>query len=270
MVHGIAILDRAGNIAGARVGLRPGPFVALSRNTGPLGGHPLGLPSHADILGPLLDPVCPEQWGGRPVLWPLWANEAVHRGYVMVRLNATLLDRSRPSRDTTLGRQVDARIASGLAGLYRSLAIAKDADKLPCSRVLRDVVLNLVELFGAPSGRVSIGTQVERVSLPSYQRRALVLAASELVCNALLHAFCGRPGGHIEVELQIFGASRGRLAVTDDGCGMPGSMPRNRLQIGRDLASLLEADIGYRAAASGGTVAEIEFPMGRRGPGEAG
>jgi two-component sensor histidine kinase len=271
-VRGVETLDRASGIAAARIRLTgrqvmtrsSGQSIPSERLLGdPAARHtPHASTCHSDVLHPLRDPVCPDSWGGRPVLWPLWANEAIHRGYVMVRLNATLMDRSRPSRDTPLGRQVDARIAASLAAVFRSMVIVCDEDLLPCSRVLRDAARDLVELFGPAAGRVTIGTRIERVSLPAYQRRALVLAASELVSNALLHAFCGRSGGHIQVELEAFEPSRARLVVTDDGCGMPRVMPRNRLQVGRDLASLLEAEISYRVAAGGGTAAQIEFPFG--------
>jgi two-component sensor histidine kinase len=63
--------------------------------------------------------------------------------------------------------------------------------------VLREIVRDLVTLFGPTAGDIELHLNIERVALAAYRRRALVLAASELVINALLHAFKGRSGGLI-------------------------------------------------------------------------
>ena len=61
---------------------------------------------------------------------------------------------------------------------------------------------------------VRIDTDIERMALSADKRRALVLTASELVVNALTHAFRGGSGGRIGVSLRrrgnMFGGFAGR------------------------------------------------------------
>ena len=68
---------------------------------------------------------------------------------------------------------------------------------------------------------VRIGIDCEQVTLSAEQAARLGLILSELLTNALRHAFVGRDGGLIEVRLQGLGESALRLTVTDDGVGFP-------------------------------------------------
>lgn len=65
-------------------------------------------------------------------------------------------------------------------------------------------------------------TDVERLARPAFQRRALVLAASELVVNALSHAFGSRRQGRHVVSFRMVSRRRARLVVADDGAGCLG------------------------------------------------
>src|ERR1700735_1884694 len=48
------------------------------------------LPRWPALLKILLGAAAPGAWGGREVLWPLWADEAMHRAHCMVRLTQRL------------------------------------------------------------------------------------------------------------------------------------------------------------------------------------
>jgi two-component sensor histidine kinase len=113
-------------------------------------------------------------------------------------------------------------------------------------------------LFGGPAN-ITLETNIEEAWLPAYKRRALVLAASELVSNALLHAFWGRTAGKIEVGLTAQD-STACLRVADNGRGFTDASPNLDYGVGAGLAALLEADIAYDRVA-GWTIAEIEFPL---------
>lgn len=215
------------------------------------------------LLGILLAASSPTLCGGPPVLRPIWATEALHRAHGMVRLVARL-ERKAPRRSKLSDSlEFENKLGVDLASIFGSLTIAHSAEPRACSRPVRDVARNLVELFGPGVGQVTLVTSVERLALPAFKHRALVLIASELIINSLLHAFENRPAGHIMLRLDRLNCGVARLAVTDDGCGLFGSAPHPPARCGviNDLADLLQSDVMYRSASGGGTVAEIDIPL---------
>jgi two-component sensor histidine kinase len=158
-------------------------------------------------------------------------------------------------------RQIEFNLSVNLAGLYRSLVAPPEGDVVPCSTVLREVVSNLVALFGPAVGAVDLRTDIARIALPGYKRRALVLAASELVINALSHAFKGRHNGRIIVALQMVDCECARLIVADDGVGCAADLASAGCGVAGGLADVLEAALFYRRWNGGGTVADITFPV---------
>jgi two-component sensor histidine kinase len=154
----------------------------------------------------------------------------------------------------------DDALARDLAALFMSLQTESEAAELPCSRMLRNVVADLAALFGSVAGDVILTTHIERVSLPAYKRRALVLAATELVINALLHAFRGRRQGRIEVSLTLLGPALAYLRVSDDGIGFSSKPSDYCGGIAARLADLLETDLVYYRTGIG-TAALLVFPV---------
>jgi len=217
-------------------------------------------PWSAKIVGVLLDAARPSRCGGCDVLRPLWTEEAMQRACSVLHL-AAQLDQSVGARASdNVNPQSERRWANDLAALYRALDIERDEEVLPCFFVLQGVVRNLVALFGSGAGRVIIRTHIEHVSLPAYKRRALVLAASELVINVLRHGFVDRSGGQIDVTLQTYGTAHLRLTVIDNGCGLPADYATGQGGIAATLADLLEAALVYHRFGTAGTFAEIVLP----------
>ena len=212
------------------------------------------------ILWALLDAANPECCDINTRLKPLWANEAMHRAYQTVRLTRLLDDRISCSDQEPAEIDLEWRVAKNLAETVRSLCIVRDAEKLPCSEALRDVVRDLVELFGDAVGIADISTSVERMELASFKRRALVLVAGHLVIELLLHAFRAGRGGQVLVILDRPCHWCGRLAVGYADHAMPFGPLDGRYGVINDLASLLECDVTYRAGG-GRIVTEIEFPL---------
>jgi hypothetical protein len=224
-----------------------------------MGSHLLS-PMRSRILGVLLDAANPSCCGGNAILRPLWVNESMHRAYQMVRLTRMLDGRARCSAQSPAAADLEWRIAKALAGTQLSLRIARDTEKLPCSQALRDVVRDLVELFGETTGICGISTSVERLELPSFKRRALVLMAVHLVIEILLFAGRTRHGGRALVMLDRPGPELGRLAIGYDDDIVPFGPLNGSHGVIDDLASLLESDITYRADG-GRIVAGVEFPL---------
>ena len=193
---------------------------------------------------------------------PLWTEEAMHRAYSLVNLTFALDRRAPLCHNDIVTARMEQALSRNIAACFRSLAISDDKKILPCSDALRIIVRNLVELFGLAAGQISLEMSIERLVLPAFKRRSLVSAASELVINALRHAFDAPSSGHITVGLCRLGLSDAKLSISDDGRGIrPGRYGPSGIAF--DLAALLESDLLYSEAERGGTLAEITFPVGR-------
>jgi two-component sensor histidine kinase len=215
------------------------------------------------LLGTLLSAASPAVCGGRLLLRPLWATECLHRAYTLIRLLGRLERRS-PSHNEQSGRpDFEARLGAELASIYNSLAINSDEEPRVCSTALRDVARNLIELFGPVVGDINLLTSVDHLVLPAFQHRALVLIASELVMNTLLHAFKGRCSGRVTFEFSVINHGTARLTVTDDGDNPFSRVSHRpaRCSVSNYLADLLLSELSYRPATGGGTIAEIDIPL---------
>jgi two-component sensor histidine kinase len=220
------------------------------------------------LLGVLLSSASPTLCGGRPVLRPIWAAEALHRAYSIVRLVARL-ERRTPTYDKQPGRlHFEDRLGDELASIFDSLAIDRAEELRPCSTSLRDVARNLIELFGPAVGDIIFASSVDRLALPAFQHRALILAASELIMNTLLHAFNGRSAGRVTLELALLNQGMARLTVTDDGNYPSGAPPHcpARCSVINYLADLLQSEPVYRSGIGDGMIAEIDIPIQEQWP----
>jgi hypothetical protein len=217
-------------------------------------------PMRSRILGVLLGSGKHPCSGGNATLRPMWTNETMYHAYQTVRLTRLLDDRI-PCRDRdTAETDIEWRIANGLAEALYSLRIAHDSEKLHCSGVLRNVVWDLVELFGGAMGIPDVSTSIEPMELASFKRHALVLVAGYLVIQLLFCAFRERCSGQILVALDRPSHRLGRLVVGYDHRVAPLGPLDGDQGVVNDLASLLESDVSYRAA--GGRIGVgVEFPL---------
>jgi two-component sensor histidine kinase len=193
---------------------------------------------------------------------PIWAMEAMRRAYNMIRL-VGVLDRNAPVSGIDSHRpDFENRLATALAAIFDSLAIDRDEVLRPCSMALRSFAQNLVELFGSAIGNIALSTCVDRLMLPAFQQRALILLTSELVINVLLHAFRDRIDGRVAVELWV--PRRGDVTLTVSNNGNFPSHAAQQPQVARcsmagDLAELLEGNVVYMPRVGGGQIAKVTF-----------
>jgi hypothetical protein len=206
------------------------------------------------VLGLLLGATLPLPVAMRSVLRPIWATEAMQRAYDVVRLVAALDEAVPHVNASPMFLAAEYRIADELAAAYRSLDFPQDTARVPCSGVLRTAVRDLVELFGAVAGSTRIRTEIQRLTLPMFRSRALVLVACRLVTLAL-----GRteiPANLVIVTLTRIGTDMARLRVLGSGCSS-----RQPDEIVSDLASLLESTPVYVIDDAGRITTQITFPI---------
>ena len=128
--------------------------------------------------------------------------------------------------------------------------------------VLTRVTRSVAETMLSGGQDITITVAGDRLILPSREATSLALATSELVQNAVKHAFVGRASGAIRVQLQAT-ANENVIAVQDDGIGSdksPGAGKGLGLQIintlvNDDLKGKFELNLSPE-----GTQAFIRFP----------
>ena len=111
---------------------------------------------------------------------------------------------------------------------------------------------------------VSLRVEAGDGAMASEHAISMGLIATELVINALKHAFPGGARGTIVVGFEST-ASAWRLSVTDDGVGISGPLPEVpvRIGLGTSIVEALSRQLGGRvttSAAAPGTVVSVTVP----------
>lgn len=127
-----------------------------------------------------------------------------------------------------------------VATVHRRLFQAEDVARFDIADFVRDLVNDAV---GA-SGRDDIGVKLdlERVDVAAAKATPLALVISELLCNALEHAFPEGRSGEIAIVIAREGADF-RIEVADNGVGMVGDEPGFGLTVVRLLCRQLRAEV---------------------------
>lgn len=216
---------------------------------------------HGTVVQTLLGAAFPLPSGGRAFLRPLWAEEAMNRAMNTVQLVLLLGARSSKGPEIPLTQRLESALAETIAALFRSLHVLPETAVMPCAGPLSGIVTGLVELFSPGVSGITVTANLTALALPAYRRRALVLAAAELVTQAILLGARGRRPGQILVALEPIGSRQALLSIEDDVHRADASPPVDRFGIVSGLAGLLEAEVTYRRSHLGGTAAELLFPI---------
>ncbi|WAX56633.1 PAS domain-containing sensor histidine kinase [Jatrophihabitans cynanchi] len=162
------------------------------------------------------------------------------------------------------------RVAS-IALVHETLSSSID-EEVDFDEIVDRLLVMLSDVMGS-SGRVTLARQGSFGDIPAEIATALVLVLTELVQNALEHAFPQGRSGRVDLTAV---RRRGELVVRviDDGVGLPAdfdaeSAERLGMQIVRTLVSAelngtVAFEPGAQAGASAGTVATLTMPLGRR------
>lgn len=125
----------------------------------------------------------------------------------------------------------------------------------------------ILQTLRSLSGRVRIEDRLEALSLPAGMAAPLGLVLTELLTNALKHAWPEGAAGKVEVSLAR-GPRGGRLEVRDDGRGLPagleaGQRPGSGLGLARGMASQIGGSLDI-SSAEPGVLCRLDFPLDRR------
>lgn len=129
------------------------------------------------------------------------------------------------SRAHTSGEAFDtlARRIESLQLLYQEMTEAgvgsTRSQRIPLGAYISRIASTIGYLDGRRSVRVNVDCDAIDVSVERAARVGLLF--SELLTNALKHAFKGREEGLVEARLKMLSSGLIRLTVTDDGIGLP-------------------------------------------------
>ncbi len=182
----------------------------------------------------------------------------------LLRLQARRV--SAPEARTALEESM--RRVQSIALVHETLSVSID-ESVDFDEIVDRLLMMLSDVMGSVS-RVSVERQGSFGEIPAEAATALVLVLTELVQNAIEHAFPDDRGGKVAVVAR---RQRAELTVTivDDGVGLPVDFTTDRadrlgLQIVRTLVSAeLNGSVEFHHhAESGGTAATVVMPLGRR------
>jgi two-component system, sensor histidine kinase PdtaS len=159
------------------------------------------------------------------------------------------------------------RRISSIALVHETLS-QESRQRVSFDKVARRLVDMLSAGLTDPTHPVKIALEGDAGELPAEVATPLALVLSELVQNSVEHAFVGRDGGRIDVEL-VRGPAMLSLYVRDDGVGVPDDWDLVRdAKLGLQIAqTLLETELGgglvVERAETGGTICTAELPLPR-------
>jgi GAF domain-containing protein len=141
----------------------------------------------------------------------------------------------------------------GIAAVHEILSL-EGFRTVNLREVLEQIAHAVVANMRRPGLVLEVSVQGDDVYFPSQQATSAALVATELIQNALEHAFAGRDHGNLTVRV-VDSPSHVHLEVADDGAGLPdGFDPVRSSDLGLRIAStLVREDLrGELTAHNGG------------------
>ncbi len=170
--------------------------------------------------------------------------------------------------EARLALEESMRRVSSIALVHETLSVSVD-EEVDFDEIVDRLLVMLSDVMGSGE-RITVRRRGSFGDVPAEAATALVLVLTELVQNAIEHAFPGEAGGSVEI---IAARARGQLSVTirDDGIGLPADFASEKsdrlgLQIVRTLVSAeLAGAVEFRGHGDGGGAdAVVSMPLGRR------
>ncbi len=157
--------------------------------------------------------------------------------------------------------ECQSRIRS-MSLVHESLYRSKDLSRIAFSEYLDTLVDHLRQAYRITGDRIRLNVRAEAVTMNINTAIPCGLIITELISNALKHAFPGERSGTILVRLEMADPKTYRLTIRDDGVGLPAGLDIREtetlgLQIIITLAEQLDGKMDLRS--DGGTVFEMTF-----------
>jgi PAS domain S-box-containing protein len=150
-----------------------------------------------------------------------------------------------------------------MALVHEKLYQSRDLSKIDFANYLRSLSAHLFQFFEVDAGRIRMETDLEDVHLDINSAVPCGLLVSELITNALKHAFPEERKGVIGISLHRREEGMVELRVADDGVGFPEAQDFRRTEsLGLQIVNLLVGQLGgaIELDRKNGTSFTIVFP----------
>jgi PAS domain S-box-containing protein len=159
-------------------------------------------------------------------------------------------------------QDAQSRVQS-IALVHERLHESDSLAEIDLAQYLRELAGSVVQAMG-PRDRVQLEVVVEPIRLPLDQAMPCGLVVSELVTNALRHAFADGRAGRIRVVARMLERDRVEIAVQDDGVGMPPEIDLDRpTSLGLDLVATLTRQLDASLSLDLGPGSLFRFAFAR-------
>jgi two-component sensor histidine kinase len=152
-----------------------------------------------------------------------------------------------------------------MALIHDKLYQSNDYARVPFAEYARKLAADVHHATGVSPANVSLEIAFEDITLAVDKAIPCGLILNELITNALKHGFRNGQRGTIWLELGRVDGGRVRLAVRDNGVGIPiGADVRNSESLGMHLVFTLaeQLDGVLEVRTQDGTLFELTFPAG--------
>ncbi|WP_394846452.1 CHASE domain-containing protein [Pendulispora brunnea] len=149
-----------------------------------------------------------------------------------------------------------------IALIHEKLYQSKDYSRVPFSEYARSLATNVFRATGGAFASVTLELAIDDLALAVDRAIPCGLVLNELITNALKHGFRDGRQGTIRVELAKLDMGRLRLAVKDNGIGLPRDLDIRKsdslgLQLICTLSEQLDAELEVNGA--GGASFQLTF-----------
>jgi two-component sensor histidine kinase len=149
-----------------------------------------------------------------------------------------------------------------IAAAHRRLRLGHDLETASTDDFL-DAVLEDLSTTISSSDKISLSGQIDPITISARDATTLGILLSEIVTNAIKHAFPHGAGGTIEVQLKRVDDVP-TLSVLDDGVGMPANGTGDQSGLGSVIIKQLSSQFGgapiYEPGSAGGLLITIPLP----------
>ncbi len=171
----------------------------------------------------------------------------------------------------TIIQDMQNRIHS-LSLVYETLYQSHDLSRIDLGRYIRKVAEDLLANHENARERIQLSVASDKIALETDQAIPCGLITTELIQNALCHAFPEGRNGEVRISLRNIDG-RCILTVSDNGTGLPESADVHTAEsLGLSLVRTLvtrQLEGNITVERSGGTTYTITFPLSRQAGGKA-
>jgi two-component sensor histidine kinase len=147
--------------------------------------------------------------------------------------------------------------------IHENLYQTRDLVRIDVPEYIRELVAHFINSYGNLMERITPRIQVDNISLNMDTAIPIGLILSELISNALKHAFPPGEKGEIHIILRSESGGTAVLRVSDNGVGLPQDLDVHQTQsLGLQLVNLLTQQVKgtIDIKRNKGTTVTITFP----------